>query len=203
MCVCFLSRHLHAFLRRPCGFSRALGCGARGGPACTPRRKFGSRVDSVARALGVQSREIRQVITGSLSAKLGPSKTTENPHVRCFAPLLLSSLLCGNHSTTAVAHQVCVDACVDIAYACLCCVFAMIRVRERRCVRVCIFVCWNPTSQFFVFFALCLLLLLLLLLLPCHVVPSLNISSSLLCGRHGTTAVTQQVCVDRYLLCVC
>ena len=50
-----------------------------GGPVCTPRRKFGSRAGSVARALGVQSREIWQVITGLLSAELKPSKTMENP----------------------------------------------------------------------------------------------------------------------------
>ena len=69
------SSQFHAFLRRPWVFSRALGCGARRGPACTPRRKFGSRAGSVARALGVQSREIWQVITGLLSADLESSKT--------------------------------------------------------------------------------------------------------------------------------
>ena len=110
------SLHLHAFPRRPWVTSRALGCGVRRGPACTPRRKFGSRAGSVARALGVQSREIWQVITGSLSAELEPSKATENPHVRRFAPHCCnSSPLCGSHGTAAVAHQVCVDHC----YACV------------------------------------------------------------------------------------
>ena len=79
VCVFFL--HLHDFLRRPRVFSHALGCGARRGPAFTQRRKFGPREGSVARALGVQSREIGQVITGVLSAELEPSKTIENPHV--------------------------------------------------------------------------------------------------------------------------
>ena len=58
-----------------------LGCGARRGPACTPRCKCGSRPGSVARALGVHSREIWQVTTGSLSAEVEPSKTIENPHI--------------------------------------------------------------------------------------------------------------------------
>ena len=53
--------------RPAAGCSRALGCGAHRRAACTPRRKYGSRPGSVARALGVQSRAIRQEITGSLS----------------------------------------------------------------------------------------------------------------------------------------
>ena len=65
----FLKKHLHALLRRPWVFSRTLGCGARTGPACTPRRKFGSRESSVARALGVQSREIWQVIEAFRGAR--------------------------------------------------------------------------------------------------------------------------------------
>ena len=75
-------------LRRPWVFSRVLGCGARRGAACTPRRKFGSRAGSVARALAVQSREKMQVITRLLSAELEPSKTMENPHVSRLARLL-------------------------------------------------------------------------------------------------------------------
>ena len=43
-------------LRRPLVVSRALGCGARRGPAGTLRRTFGPRPGSVARALGVPSR---------------------------------------------------------------------------------------------------------------------------------------------------
>ena len=61
------------FSPAPAGFSRTLGCGARRGPACTPRRKFGSRAGSVARTLGVQSRETWRVITGLLSAELKPN----------------------------------------------------------------------------------------------------------------------------------
>ena len=79
--------HLHAFLRPPWVFSRALGCGARRRPACTPRSKFGSRTGSVACALGVQSHGIWYVITRLLSAELEPS-TIENPHTSCSAPLL-------------------------------------------------------------------------------------------------------------------
>ena len=80
------SSHLHAFLRPPWVFSRALVCGARRGPACTPRCKLGYRAGSVARALGVKSREIWHVLTGLLSGELEPSKTMKNPHGICFAP---------------------------------------------------------------------------------------------------------------------
>ena len=123
-CV-FLFWTFALFSTAPAGlFSRSRLRGTQG-PACTPRRKFGSRAGSVARALGVQSREIWQVITGSLSAELEPSKATENPHVRRFAPHCCnSSPLCGSHGTAAVAHEtlpfvtatdgasVCVRACL-------------------------------------------------------------------------------------------
>ena len=39
--------------------------------------------------MGVQSRDVWQVVTGSLSAEVESSKTMENPHVSCFAPLLV------------------------------------------------------------------------------------------------------------------
>ena len=114
-----------------------------------------------------------------------------------------SSLFYGSHGTRAVAHQVCADhyyACVDNAQACL--LFAMMRLREYRCVRVCVLVCWNSTFRLFCFF---LLLCLLLLLLPYHdvcITPSLKLSSPLLGGSHGTTAVAQRVCTTTYYACV-
>ena len=70
---------MHAFLRRPWGFSRALGCGARKGAARTPRRKWGSRSGSVARDLGVQSREIWQGIAELLSDLLEQPGTCKPP----------------------------------------------------------------------------------------------------------------------------
>ena len=87
----------------------------------------------MARALGVQSREIWQVTTGSLSVELEPRKTLDKTHVSCFAPpmtrsLCKSSLICGRHGITAVAQQLVYTttyyqyACVDIAYACVLCV---------------------------------------------------------------------------------
>ena len=111
------------------------------------RRQLGSRAGSVARAVGIQSREIEQVITGLLSAELEPSKAMENPHVSCE-----SSLLGGSHGTRAVAHQVIVgyyDARVDVACACV--FYAIIRLRVFRCVRVCALVRWNPTFQILFF----------------------------------------------------
>ena len=56
------------FLVRPRVFPRAFGCGAQGGRVYTTR-KFETRLGSVARALGVQSRASCQVMTGSLSAQ--------------------------------------------------------------------------------------------------------------------------------------
>ena len=128
--VC-LKQHLRAFFRRPWVFSRALGCEARRGAACTPRRKFGSRAGSVARALGGQCREIWQVITGSLSVELTPSKKMENAHVsHCckaqqhgnnnrlkLSPVLqLQTLLCvGGSLLYMCGHDVCVYAlCVHV-----------------------------------------------------------------------------------------
>ena len=68
------------FLLWPRVFSRALGCGARRGLACTPRCKCGSRAASVARALGVQNRGIWRVTTGSLCDESQPTRPVENPH---------------------------------------------------------------------------------------------------------------------------
>ena len=76
---CTFFAEYKSFLFRPWVFSRDLGCGARRGAACTPQRKFGSRPGFVARALGVQSREIWQVIAGSLSDQLEPTRPMENP----------------------------------------------------------------------------------------------------------------------------
>ena len=66
------------------------------------------------------------------------------------------------------------------------------------CVRVCVFVCWNPTLQPFGIFAL-----LAAVGAAVCITQSLKLSSCRLCGRDGTTAVAPQVCVGHYLLCVC
>ena len=100
------------FLFRSRVFSRALGCGARRGPACTPRCKCGSRPGSVARSLGVQSYEIWQENTGSLSDQLEPTRPTQNPQMGFFPLIFHLSLLLflkchssrqrlGSHGTTA------------------------------------------------------------------------------------------------------
>ena len=61
-------------------FSRAVGCEARRGSRVYLRRKFGSRPALVASALGVQSRAVWQVITGSVSASPSLARTLETPH---------------------------------------------------------------------------------------------------------------------------
>ena len=94
------------FLFRPPVFSRALGRGARRGAACARRCKCGCRPRSMARAPGVQSREIWQVTTGSLFAELEPSKKTENPHIKkiifLFCALLLYLLQTPHQPSTRV-----------------------------------------------------------------------------------------------------
>ena len=94
---CAFFCHRPAFLFRPRVFSHALGCGARRGAACTPRRECGSRPGSVTRALGVQSRAIWQAITGSLSAELEPRRTMEPPYNLVF--------LLGCCCITSVSHR--------------------------------------------------------------------------------------------------
>ena len=64
------------FILWPRVFSRALGCAAHRGPACTPRRECGSRLGSVACALGVQSRVIWQVIA---RRRVPPSRGQAGP----------------------------------------------------------------------------------------------------------------------------
>ena len=61
-------------------FLALLAPGHAGGPPVPRRCKCGSRPGSMARALGVQSRENWKVTAGSLSAELEPSKTMENQH---------------------------------------------------------------------------------------------------------------------------
>ena len=97
--------------------------------------------------------------------------------------------------------------CVDIAYACLFCVcYDMCTCLFRVCgsVHLCVHLCWNLpliSASFFLF------ALLTVLLLPYHaacITPRLKLSSSLLCGSHGTTAVAQQsLCGPLLCLCVC
>ena len=88
------------FSRTPVGLFSRSWLGARRGAACTPRRKFGSRAGSVARALGAKSREIWQVVVGSLSAELEPSKTMES-HISAFFRFLCSTAVqARSHGTT-------------------------------------------------------------------------------------------------------
>ena len=70
------------FLLRSRVLSCGFGSGVRRGLTCTSRRKCGFRQGSVARALGVQSRKIWQVIAGGPSAELEPSKPMGNPSCR-------------------------------------------------------------------------------------------------------------------------
>ena len=86
--------HRIPFLFRPRVFSRALGCGARRGPAWYTGRKFGARPGSVARARGVQSRESWQVITGSLSVEPEPNQAHEDPQAGLFFLLHLCCCFC-------------------------------------------------------------------------------------------------------------
>ena len=187
--VLFLG-HLCAFLGRPWVFSRALGCGARRGPACTPRRKFGSRAGSVARAPGVQSQDIWQVIAALLSLELEPSKTMENPLVSFFFFFWQAT---PEHQIQAlpVLAAITINTRVWILLCIQMCTVYVLRVRGPR-LSICVLephisACW--------LFLLCRLLLLLLYVSTYHVsyhtVPqALELSTF---GRHGTTTVAHQV----------
>ena len=70
------------------------------GPARTPRCKCGSRPGSVARALGVQSREIWQVTTGSLYDQLEPTRPVQTP-ITSFSSFFTSLLLILKYYNTA------------------------------------------------------------------------------------------------------
>ena len=140
--------HLHAFLRRPWVFLRALGCGARRGPACTPRWKLGSQAGSVARALGVQSHEIWQVITGSLFRGASAEQDYRKPACQLFCSAAVKALYfvaATVYSSSRTSLLVCVDhyyARVDIVYVSVLCVLRYV------CVSACgsaYFGCWNPT----------------------------------------------------------
>ena len=78
------SRNTFTFHLRPRVFSRAVGCGARRGAACTPRRKRGSRPRPVGRALGLQSREFWQITQGRRSDLTPLRNYSEKPVVRLF-----------------------------------------------------------------------------------------------------------------------
>ena len=137
---------MHAFPRRLCVFSRGLGCRARRGAACTPRRKTGSRAGSATRALSVQSREIWQVITGSFSAEL---RRAEQDNGKPACQLFCSFAVKDSNTIATIASSfprcdcyghcyACVDHCHTCGHDCMreraVCV---LRVRVRACVRVC------------------------------------------------------------------
>ena len=76
--------HLHTLLGWARFVSRAFSGGAHSGGTCIPGCKCGSRPGCVARAPGVQSRVIRQVITGSfLSPRASQDSVTLSFNIFC------------------------------------------------------------------------------------------------------------------------
>ena len=79
----------------------------------------------MARALGVQIRTNRQVITGSVSAEPQLRKTMETPHVSIVAPTAVRTAT-GNITRfkfsplLRTATDTTYDPRVDITYACVC-----------------------------------------------------------------------------------
>ena len=144
----------HAFLWRPWIFPHALGCGARRGPTCTPRGKFGSRAGSGARALGVQNREIWQVISGLIFAELESSMTMENPHVNFFR--FCSDTPRQNNTRFKLSPFLEQQTLLCVCGHCLVYVCCLCATCLRGCAGlVCAYMCWNPTFQL-VFFSLLL-----------------------------------------------
>ena len=84
---------ISSHISMPCSAGRGSfhalsAAGHAGGATCTPRRKCESRPGSVARVLGVQSRTIRKVVMGSISAS--PSLAGQwKAHNSMLFPLLL------------------------------------------------------------------------------------------------------------------
>ena len=99
------------------------------------------------------SREVWQVTTGSLSAELEPGKTMENPRISFFFSTrdARTTLASSFPRSCSDGHYY---ACVDIAYAYVCCVSG---TRVRVCGSVHLFA-GNPHLTFFVFCLLCLLM---------------------------------------------
>ena len=91
---CRLFAHPPPVLFRPRVFPHALGCGARRGPACTLGANFGPRPGSVARALGVQSRDFWQLVAGLLSDQRElTTRPLKTPKISSFFPFFFSPLL--------------------------------------------------------------------------------------------------------------
>ena len=116
MCIfTFFLRNTKLFASGRGSFIALSGCGGCRGPACTPRCKCGSRAGSVAHAPGVQSREIWQVTTGSLSAELEPTRPMETP-LMPFACFLCCAA--AYQCLLQVPHQPSGAVCFDtVAYA--------------------------------------------------------------------------------------
>ena len=136
--MCMKCTFLHICM--PCSagrglFFRALGCGAHKGGALTPQGMCGSPPGSLVRALGAQSGAICQVITGSLSASPSLEGQWRLHKLRFLLLLhdvfitpslkLSSSLLCGRHCTTAVAHRNLRFVTADGASMCACAMFCV------------------------------------------------------------------------------
>ena len=84
------------------------------GPACTPRYKFGFRAGSVARALGVQSREIWLGTHGVAFRGARAEQDNGKPTCQLFRSkiFVLCAVSCSRTSTFCVDHYY---ACVNIA----------------------------------------------------------------------------------------
>ena len=104
--MCSFFRRLHAFLRRSWVFSRALGCGARRGHACAPRRKFWPRLGFRGRMLWALNVEIWQVNHGVAFRGARAEQDNGNPTRHLFCSTAAKALyLWQPRCATAVAHS--------------------------------------------------------------------------------------------------
>ena len=86
--------------------SFVLSAGGHAGGPCTLRRKCEPWPGSVARALRIQSHEIWQVTTGSLSDQPEPSESIETRHFSYFFSLSSQVLLSHRPSTSQALYSV-------------------------------------------------------------------------------------------------
>ena len=131
VCLCFVLffLHSHAFLRRAWVFSRALGCGARRRPACTPRRNLWvpgglrsacsgrSKLRNMARNHGVAFRGARaEQDNGKPTCQLFFSTAVKalslwQPHNSSLTSSFCGPLLCVCGHCMCVSAVLCYDTC--------------------------------------------------------------------------------------------
>ena len=153
--------------------------------------------------LGVQSREICPVTTGSLSALPEPRKTMENP----YSSFLLRRATPEQHSLRAFLVHAATGITMRVWTTTLRVWTLLMNIGSTcACVRVCALVCWNPTFQLFELFSLlaaaAAAAAAVRIMFESHTVPQALKLSTLWQPRYNSSR-TGLGLVDHYLLLSC